>query len=101
MLSVSDLEFGRDDDAQSPRGDQSYTNRLSSSVPFGFSIQEAIKELSLEEDGDVRTFLAKSVNLLVSAPLDSHSGLLPSSIISNITAKPNLSPLQLLTVTCA
>jgi len=100
MLNVYDLEFGRDDDAHSPRGDQSSSYHLSSSVPFGFSIQEAIKELSLEEDGDVKTFLAKSINLLVIAPPASPSTMSPSPSPSRIDIKPNLHPLHLHTVSC-
>jgi hypothetical protein len=68
---------------------------LSSSVPFGFSIQEAIKELSLEEDGDVDTFLNKSAALMAAASPPSLTAFSRSYLLSNSDENPSLSLITL------
>ena len=100
MFGVSDLSFGRVGASSSPSDDMASSYHLSSSVPFGFSIQEAIKELSLEEDGDVDTFLNKSAALMAAASPPSLTAFSRSYLLSNSDENPSLSLITLQKASC-
>lgn len=99
MFGVHDLGLGHlDESSRSPTGANPSSYHLSSSVPFGFSIQDAIRELSLEEDGDVKTFLSKSANLLASAPPPVPISFADPYHAQSSGRNPTLTPLQLFSV---
>lgn len=98
MFGIPDLGFDQDEGIVSPSGAISSSYLLSSSVPFGFSIQDAIKELSLEEDGDVNTFLTKSAALLAAASPPSLTAFSRTYVGTNADGNPVLAPLTLQTI---
>lgn len=99
MFGDPDLEFGRDGAASSPNDDSASSYHLGTSASFGFSIHDAIKELSLEEDGDPRTFLHKSTALLSNAPSSSTTPTPIRTTPYHHLDTPSSAPLDLKTVT--
>lgn len=99
MFGVNELGLSNlDESARSPVGANPSSYHLSSSVPFGFSIQDAIRELSLEEDGDVKTFLTKSAHLLASTSPPVPAPLSGALAAHSSHRNPTLSPLQLFSI---